>query len=185
MTFMYLAVSGVNAVENSNNHFVILTAIKKTGSIEAVLALPCKHLDGLREVCVEVKEKWKALKLPPKKSLPLLLFSTVHPSLLSPHLFCCSAPSLWGHRTPWQFVLNLTMQMFLWVTDFYSLEKIISAFRKIVLLYLKMTGARNRRVWGQIDWERGKERKRNGCWTKGIWAVGRWRGLTPNSRCAF
>lgn len=27
--------------------------------------------------------------------------------------------------------------MFLWVTDFYSLEKIISAFLKIVLLYLK------------------------------------------------
>lgn len=27
--------------------------------------------------------------------------------------------------------------MFLWVTDFYSLEKIISAFPQIVLLYLK------------------------------------------------
>lgn len=44
--------------------------------------------------------------------------------------------------------------MFLWVTDFYSLEKIISAFPKIVLLYLKMTGAQNRRVWvwGQDRW---------------------------------
>ena len=42
--------------------------------------------------------------------------------------------------------------MFLWVTDFYSLEKIISAFPKIVLLYLKMAGDRNGRVgiggWG-------------------------------------
>lgn len=28
--------------------------------------------------------------------------------------------------------------MFLWVTDFYSLEKIISAFPQIVLLYLKI-----------------------------------------------
>ena len=36
--------------------------------------------------------------------------------------------------------------MFLWVTDFYSLEKIISAFPKIVLLYLKMAGDRNGRV---------------------------------------
>lgn len=61
--------------------------------------------------------------------------------------------------------------MFLWVTDFYSLEKIISAFRKIVLLYLKMTGARNRRVWGSIGKE--VERERNRCWTEGIWAVGK------------
>lgn len=30
--------------------------------------------------------------------------------------------------------------MFLWVTDFYSLEKIILAFPKIVLLYLKIAG---------------------------------------------
>lgn len=30
--------------------------------------------------------------------------------------------------------------MFLWVIDFYSLEKIISAFPKIVLLYLKIAG---------------------------------------------
>ena len=28
--------------------------------------------------------------------------------------------------------------MFFWVTDFYSLEKIISAFPQIVLLYLKI-----------------------------------------------
>lgn len=30
--------------------------------------------------------------------------------------------------------------MFLWVIDFYSLEKIISAFPKIVLLYLRIAG---------------------------------------------
>lgn len=30
--------------------------------------------------------------------------------------------------------------MFLWVTDFYSFEKIILAFPKIVLLYLKIAG---------------------------------------------
>lgn len=47
--------------------------------------------------------------------------------------------------------------MFLWVTDFYSLEKIISAFPKIVLLYLKMTGAQNRRGVGQ---DRGRDRER-------------------------
>lgn len=104
-TFTYLAVSGVNRP-----------------------ALPCMHPDSLREVRVYVKAKWKALKLPPKNHS---LFSTVHPSLLS----SCSPPSLRGHQTPEQFVLNLTMQMFLWVTDFYSLEKIISAFPKIVLLY--------------------------------------------------
>lgn len=39
--------------------------------------------------------------------------------------------------------------MFLWVTDFYSLEKIISAFPKIVLLYLKMAGDRNGAVGGR------------------------------------
>lgn len=54
--------------------------------------------------------------------------------------------------------------MFLWVTDFYSLEKIISAFRKIVLLYLKMTGAPNRRVWAEINGGRERETDGNGRW---------------------
>lgn len=45
--------------------------------------------------------------------------------------------------------------MFLWVTDFYSLEKIISAFPKIVLLYLKMAGDRDRRVGGKQGGRRG------------------------------
>lgn len=52
MTFTYLAVSGVNTLENTDNDFIILRAIKKTGSTEGVLALPCKHPDGLREACV-------------------------------------------------------------------------------------------------------------------------------------
>ena len=63
--------------------------------------------------------------------------------------------------------------MFLWVTDFYSLEKIISAFPKIVLLYLKMTGDRNRRVWGAQG-----GRKEGGRWLGGgggICAVGKGR----------
>lgn len=44
------------------------------------------------------------------------------------------------------------MQMFLRVTDFYSSEKIISAFPKIVLLYLKMTGDLNSGVDGGGGW---------------------------------
>lgn len=44
--------------------------------------------------------------------------------------------------------------MFLWVTDFYSLEKIISAFPQIVLLYLKI--AWRRRKWrGVGGWKKG------------------------------
>lgn len=71
------------------------------------------------------------------KTPSLTLFSIFHssPTLSS---LPCSPPSLQGHWTPWQFVLNLTVQMFLWVTGFYSLEKIISAFPQIVLLYLKI-----------------------------------------------
>lgn len=43
--------------------------------------------------------------------------------------------------------------MFFWVTDFYSLEKIISAFPKIVLLYLKMTGeSKKKRGVGEEGW---------------------------------
>lgn len=38
--------------------------------------------------------------------------------------------------------------MFLWVTDFYSLEKIISAFPQIVLLYLKIAWRRRKRGVG-------------------------------------
>lgn len=55
--------------------------------------------------------------------------------------------------------------MFLWVTDFYSLEKIISAFPKILLLYLEkkkkkksmesekegQTGFWGRRGW--MEWQ--------------------------------
>lgn len=47
--------------------------------------------------------------------------------------------------------------MFLWVSDFYSLEKIISAFPKIVLLYLKkmleIETGEGLRSW---DWEGGR-----------------------------
>lgn len=63
--------------------------------------------------------------------------------------------------------------MFLWVTDFYSLEKIISAFPKIVLLYLKMTVDRNRRMGvggtgGRKDgWKEGKGRGGEGVCTAG------------------
>lgn len=64
--------------------------------------------------------------------------------------------------------------MFLWVTDFYSLEKIISAFPKIVLLYLKMTGVQTEGGCGYggkiergggaglrrfVQWERGKKKE--------------------------
>lgn len=64
----------------------------------------------------------------------ILYFPQFTPSFLSPLL----SSLFTRHRTPWQFVLNLAVQMFLWVTDFYSLEKIISAFPQIVLLYLKI-----------------------------------------------
>lgn len=40
--------------------------------------------------------------------------------------------------------------MFLWVTDFYSLEKIISAFPKILLLYLE-----KKKKYG--EWKGGAE----------------------------
>lgn len=50
--------------------------------------------------------------------------------------------------------------MFLWVTDFYSLEKIISAFPKIVLLYLKMAGDRNGRVVGGFVQRESQGRRR-------------------------
>lgn len=43
--------------------------------------------------------------------------------------------------------------MFLWVTDFYSLEKIISAFPQIVLLYLKIAWRRRKRGVG--GWRKG------------------------------
>lgn len=51
--------------------------------------------------------------------------------------------------------------MFLWVSDFYSLEKIISAFPKIVLLYLKKKNAG--------DWNRGGALQLGlGGWKKGF-----------------
>lgn len=54
--------------------------------------------------------------------------------------------------------------MFLWVTDFYSLEKIISAFPEIVLLYLK-----NDRRIETGGWGLGKM---DGGWVEGMCAVG-------------
>lgn len=54
--------------------------------------------------------------------------------------------------------------MFLRVTDFYSLEKIISAFPKIMLLYLKWLESEKER-WG--TWEKGfVQWKREGGGTK-------------------
>ena len=66
--------------------------------------------------------------------------------------------------------------MFLWVNDFYSLKKIISAFPEIVLLYLKKkkkkTGDWTRRVdvwgggWGsEARWmeEESQRGRRRGC----------------------
>lgn len=50
--------------------------------------------------------------------------------------------------------------MFLWVNDFYSLEKIKSAFPKIVLLYLKKS---EKEGWGD--------------WGEGIWAMGEGRNV--------
>lgn len=60
--------------------------------------------------------------------------------------------------------------MFLWVTDFYSLEKIISAFPKIVLLYLKMAGDRNRRESGQRGGfvQRDREGRRRGLYCRSL-----------------
>lgn len=48
--------------------------------------------------------------------------------------------------------------MFLWVSDFYSLEKIISAFPKIVLLYLKKKELEIETGEGLCswDWEGGR-----------------------------
>lgn len=59
--------------------------------------------------------------------------------------------------------------MFLWVTDFYSLGKIISAFPQIVLLYLK------------IAWRKkgGGEDGRRGFVLFGLWIQGT--PLAPNS----
>lgn len=71
----------------------------------------------------------------------------------------CSLPSLWGHQTLRQFVLNLTTQMFLWVTDFYTLEKIISAFPEIVLLALEKKKAGDWKLWESLQlgrWEAGR-----------------------------
>lgn len=44
--------------------------------------------------------------------------------------------------------------MFLWVNDFYSLGKIISAFPQIVLLYLKIAW-RKGQEWGGVEEEGG------------------------------
>lgn len=68
--------------------------------------------------------------------------------------------TLWGYPIPWQFVLNLAVQMFLWVTDFYSLEKIISVSPQIVLLYLKKKQLLTEREReGQRDQNRGRMEK--------------------------
>lgn len=101
------------------------------------------HMRSPRQVLC-YKTSIKALKLPPDA-----------PTLLPPHeslLSSCSPPSLWGHQTLRQFVLNLTTQMFLWVTDFYSLEEIISAFPEIVLLALRKKKVRRLEGSLQLGW---------------------------------
>lgn len=76
--------------------------------------------------------------------------------------------------------------MFLWVTDFYSLEKIISAFPKIVLLYLKMTGDRNRRVGAGSGGKMDGGRETDGeleAGLRGICAAGEREGRRKRSCC--